>query len=132
MFVEFRRQARSDRYSARPVARATGGRGGPRDCRSLGPAGCLSSGAQPRPAADRCSGGPASATPAREAGAELGAVAPLGLALRVLAHELHFLGLAPGFGVLAFRWLVTPQTREAPRGASWPLEVDARLWRLVN
>lgn len=60
-------------------------------------------------------------TAASAANSEVGGVAPLGLLLQMLGRWLHFLGLALGFGPLAFGLLA---------GADEP--AWARLWRLAN
>lgn len=46
-------------------------------------------------------------------GADVGAVSPAGLLLQALSRWLHFLGLALGFGVVAFRVLVPPAGERA-------------------
>ncbi|HLZ10507.1 MAG TPA: copper resistance protein CopC, partial [Chloroflexota bacterium] len=61
--------------------------------------------------------------------AEASAVAPIGLALGVVARWLHFLGYALGFGVLAFWLFIIPFAAK-----SRPLveEAASRIWLLVN
>jgi copper transport protein len=73
--------------------------------------------------------GHASAVPGAPAlgASDLGGVAPLGLALQVLARWLHFAGYALGFGPVAFSLLVLR------RRAAGPMDrVERRLWRLVG
>jgi copper transport protein len=49
------------------------------------------------------------------AGADLGAVSPLGFLLQALARWLHFLGFALSFGVLAFMLIVLRESQPPPR-----------------
>lgn len=56
--------------------------------------------------------GHSSTPPASEdLGADVGAVSPAGLLLQGLARWMHFVGLALGFGVVAFRLLALPEAR---------------------
>ena len=53
-------------------------------------------------------GRPGPAPAAENLGADVGAVSPAGLLLQALGRWLHFIGLALGFGTLAFQVLVRP------------------------
>lgn len=61
------------------------------------------------------------------AGATTSSVSPLGWWLQILAHLLHFLGYALGFGSLAFLWLVVSPLKRAGQEI-----LQEPIWRLVN
>lgn len=60
-------------------------------------------------------------------GAASSSVSPLGLWLQILAHLLHFLGYALGFGTLAFLCLVI-----SPLNRPDQSRLQEPIWRLVN